>query len=752
MPEGDLTPQRPPAATLLPTTRLQCPECRAWLESRHLGDHLKRNHQYHFFRGMWRSREATIDDAAAATVAVNPDPEAWRVLVDVVQERDGRHAAVALASILGMAIDHQAEEKKTEIADAVAGLLIVFDDCQMLAAALSSDQSTGAHFLALPLLSRLRPPLSARLFQPAMALLLDRRLPADGQLTVTASLLQSVPPDDERCADFLRSLVSGLTRVRALERLRELEKRTGKHPAVDALSARLEGKVRMVCPRCGLEFRRPDMIGHLWEAHRLVLAGRRVREPWGVIEEWVQAFIARPDPELLERCRTLGERLDPEQGIARVNRLILSRGVADAEAESAVMEEAGEEHASVCPACHGLVAVPVETPAFVIYQRSGRLSSHGYTVEVSEKGILSHVDVRTPAELIYRGREPARQLTLRGAMAFIVGPLIALAVLAACLWPRNAVLYGVIPLLLIALAAYAAVVIGWRIDVPAEVRARNYAWTLLTPRLHQSGFVTDDAAFLAGLANTSRGDGYGRLRASLLPRIVSRTQQALLLGTAPAGFLGPLLRLVIEDDEAGRDPVPRVADEVSRCFEGKLPLAVAEHLLADWQADWWTEGNLSRLRILMCDRAFAAGFEVRNLLDAGLNSPALGEALGVDWPLQLGGLRLLWSQRATRPWDRCGHAETVFQLAEDSLNGPLLAAHPDLLLFQEDNRWLVVADGGKGKLSPARIAMTVHGVLLQEIEYGSSPRILELQSKVIGHSMLLGTAIFRGPQPLDDLA
>ena len=52
----------------------------------------------------------------------------------------------------------------------------------------------------------------------------------------------------------------------------------------------------MSCPRCGVEMRRPAMIQHLWDEHRLVLDNLRVRDPWHVIEEWLDAYKAGHDP------------------------------------------------------------------------------------------------------------------------------------------------------------------------------------------------------------------------------------------------------------------------------------------------------------------------------------------------------------------------------------------------------------------------------------------------------------------------
>jgi hypothetical protein len=143
-----------------------------------------------------------------------------------------------------------------------------------------------------------------------------------------------------------------------------------------------------------------------------------------------------------------------------------------------------------------------------------------------------------------------------------------------------------------------------------------------------------------------------------------------------------------------------VVQQVSRAFHEQMPLVFAEELLAGWPRGWWTTGERARLRVLLCDAAFEAGVEVKLLTQIGLRFPALGEALGVNDPLGLTQLRLLWSLRPTRPWDRCGPATTVFELAGHAERGSrLLDVYPDLLLYdspgnvQSDSPILVCGRG-----------------------------------------------------------
>src|SRR5205807_2326284 len=96
--------------------------------------------------------------------------------------------------------------------------------------------------------------------------------------------------------DVLTALVAGLGKARAVERLRELEQQAGSSPALDDLCARLEDQVRMQCPRCPVKLRRAEMIRHLWGEHGLLLDGRRVREPWRLIEDWLEDYQADAQP------------------------------------------------------------------------------------------------------------------------------------------------------------------------------------------------------------------------------------------------------------------------------------------------------------------------------------------------------------------------------------------------------------------------------------------------------------------------
>ena len=738
MPDGDKQdPQGTPEALLV------CPECAASLTAAAYESHLRQAHRLYFFRGVRRPYKDALALLLNLVAGPEPDAEAWRVLSAIAREDHGPRAAPFLAAMLGGLL------ARVGSVEALADLLAPEGDAA-LTTALASASDVPARRLALAVLAR-RPRIDALLLPTLHRLLLDRRLPVVEQFAALAALMRSAGPDGPAAADGLRQLVGGLGKARAVERLRRFEGRYGKASVIDALCADLERRMRLRCPRCSKQLRRPAMVRHLWDKHRLILDGRRVRDPWSVVEDWIVEYHASRDRALLERCRLRGQQLDPDDGLHRVHRLLLRSGAADPEARRDLVGLARARHASLCPWCYALAPLPREAPPPEVNLRAGRLSSGEYEVETSTKGIFTALEVRAPGRVLYHGGEGRWGWTRRGATLFLVGPLV-LAALAAAFWDSGG--WGpVFPVA--ALSAAALLTLGivrgvWSAGGAPPERLLRHAWTLLAPRLHENGFFPQDSAFLAGLAHVTPAGAFRQERAILLASLVKRTEDAVAAGRGPPSHLAALRRFMVEDAAAGgTDPVPLVADQLARCFDGRLPLAYAQHLLAAWTCDWWTRGNLVRLRALLCDRAFEAGFEVRNLLDAGRTAPALGDVLGVGDPAGLAALRLLWADRPTRPWDHCGPARTVFELATDPARADLLGRHPDLLLWQREPSWIVAADGGEEPMRDAEILLCAGGVWLQEVRFTAAPAVVEVTRKSLGFELVLGGRRFRGSGDAD---
>ncbi len=696
-----------------------------------------------------RPVEPTIAGLLQALLTDRTDTATWRALTTLARMEKGDGAEAFLAELLHRAVSLIPTSRREPLLEALGAVIAPAATSPLTATLASSDEPSARH-LALLILGRQPLPLDPLLYQPLRGLLLDRRMPAAAQLAALAAFVRSVGPGSPLVEEFLELLITGLGKTRSIERLRQVEKQLGSLPAIDNLCAQLEERLRMSCPRCAVELRRPEMVRHLWEEHRLVLDGRRVRDPWTIVEGWIDAYRVNGNPELLRRCRIVAHRLNAENGLLRVHRLLLSRGVEDAEARRHLLEDAQQRHATVCPSCYAAVPMPRELRPLQLICRAGRLAAGGYAVEVFEEGLHPRLEARTPQRLVFRGPQPERRWTLRGAVLLFVGPLVLLALAAAFIPARWVPPVAPVTILLgVSLLVYLRLRATWTASAPAAERMIDYAWKLLAPVLHEGRFVPEDSAFLAGLALVSRGlEGEQQL-----PELLRRTEKAVAAGEAPLSHLAALRRRLVEDAVArGADGVRLVTDLLSRCFEGQLALAFAEYLLDDWRCDWWTPANLARLRVLLCDRAFEAGFEVQNLLDAGRTAPSLGVVLRTEEPHALAALRLLWSLRPTRPWDRCGPVTTVFELASDPEHAELLEEVPDVLLVQEEPDWLVVGDGGQSPLGPARILLVTRGVLLQDTLFTEMPRVIEVLSKSIGYELVLGMHHFRSPDDLEPLA
>jgi hypothetical protein len=748
MPAGDVPKKRvrPPAAHELPEDTLReedqelirCPECPAMIVRAQLETHLRRVHKIYQFRAVQRTLEQTIAYLFSLVAGPDSDLEAWTTLVDIAREAYGPRADAMLAASLGSALMRVEANQRDECIAAVAQTIAAGGCSPGMLALVAADPEVIARQLALALATRLPALIDPSLGSTLRAVLTDRRLPADATLAAAVVLARRSETDRKTRLEVYKALAAGLGKARAVERLRELAGQLGPEPLLDEYCVELENKVRMACPRCPAQLRRPQMVAHLWNEHKLMLNGLRVREPWQMIEDWIDEYRLKNDADILDRCHALAQRMDPDNGLQRVQRLCLAHGIEDAEARKAFLAEAAEQHASLCPHCFALVPVPGEVPARPLNAWRGRVSAHGYRVEVRDTGLLSRLEIETPTSILHRGHEPPRRLTAKGALVLFVGPPVTLALGVACglLAPR---LPPLVPVLLFLTAAgVMAFFVRWRWRRPrvAADRAIDFAWFWLVPRLLAEGFSPTDSSFLSGLARTSLDRGRPSLRTAALERAVHLTEKAVAASRTPVEHLADLQRLAISDAvRAGADPVPLVVKQIGRCFDGNLSFSYAERLLGGWETDWWSHLDLRRLRVLLCDRAFEAGFELRNLLAAGAASPALDAILDTtDDPTSLACLRLLWAWRPRQPWDRCGEAATVFELAARRGRAGLLLKYPDLLLVPETD--------SEGE-DEQPILLCARGVVFWGQLFPEAPRISELRSKRLAGEVVYEVTVGR---------
>lgn len=695
-----------------------CPECGDPIPQSQLDDHLRRNHGIYQFRGVRLTRSKMVVALLSAVCRPEPDVAAWEALTALADDEVGSRAVEFLAARLGQRLAGLPQEEQTAAVVGAAEVIASSPLAEPLTRRLARLRPAAARHLALALAARLPAPLEDRTVTAVRRLLSDRRQPGEARVAATAALLATTGLVGAAARQVLEGLVGRSGKKRSIERLRLVEELAGKSPEIETLCQQLELQIRMRCPRCHVQLRRPEMARHVWETHGLLLYGRRVRQPWQVVQDWIEEYRATGKPEVLERVRLLGQRLDPDTGLRRVHRLVLAAGIDLPEVRSALLEEARDTGRSLCPHCYTLLDVPRPIAPLDLSVAWGCIVGGGCLVQVSERGLVPHLTVTFRGETIHRGREPWQWWTFKAALVFLVSPWVVLAVLVAFLAPIAN--YQPLPLVLLlltvgaAIAALASLVLQLR---PTTMdRAFHYAWAQLVPRLHAEGFSREDSAWVAGLAAVSMGWGKPAARAEPLGMVLSLTEKAAAADPTLAGHLALLRRLALADAAAeGRDLVRHVAAQVGRCFEGELPLSFAELLLADWVSSEWTTGNLARLRVLLCDRAFEAGLEVGDLQEAGRLAPSFGAVVGLDDPDQLCRLRLLWSLRPQRPWDRFSSGSTVFEIAADPDRGRrLLTQHPDLLLA--DDLGL-----------PVRVCG--NGVIVDGKRFTSRPRAVEVRAR-----------------------
>jgi hypothetical protein len=712
-----------------------CPECGTAVLSDQVDLHLRQSHGLFQFRGVRRRREETIVALLQAICNSKPDYQAWEALEKFAREEKAPENFLAAQVSQALAARGSTPRNETlqAVADVLAGSATGLPIMLLLA---SSSERVSRHLalvLAKRLLQKVRPAEAgyASLTAALKPLLAHKRAPAYAQVAAAAALLRTNDKDGKLASEIVDALTARAGKARAVDRLRQLEREVGSHPLISDRCAQIENRIRMRCPRCRIQFRRPQMAIHLWRDHSLLLDGRRVRTPWRMIEAWIDDYHHHKSPEILTRCRTLGQHLDPDHGLHRVHRLLLAKGIADAEASRQLLAEAKQRQASLCPHCYASVPVVDEVALRPLNQSRGRLSLGGYTVEVSERGLVPHLLIETPNAVVYRGREPHVRLTRQSAVLFLAGPLVVAALAFALLldYVNVSPLAPVILVLLMALAIYVVVRLHWGSQAKPVDRAVDYAWTWLAPGLPAEELTEGRSTFLAGLALVSMNHGQAEVRAASLSRALLDVEQAIAARSAPLGHLAVLRRLEAEDAaKLGHDPVTLVADQVARCFRGELPLVFAQKVLEEWESRWWTNGNLGRLRVLLCDRAFEAGLEVRDLLEMAPAAQALAEVLQTDQPQGLAQLRLLWSLRPRRPWDNVGDPLTVFELAAEPERGePALAKCADLLLIDRDTPSLLVCG---------------RGVIYRDILFSEAPRRVEIKVRRdfdgVEYELLLG--------------
>ena len=473
-----------------------------------------------------------------------------------------------------------------------------------------------------------------------------------------------------------------------MEKLEHLEQRFGHAPALDAVSQELDDEIRMSCPRCPTQLRKKDMVRHLWDRHRLVLDGQRVREPWRVIEDWVVDYGLEKDPRVLERCRELALRDDPHTGLARLQRLLYRRGLRDRDLLLALRAQVKARKATLCPHC--CATVPIDDPPVVqpLNMEESQLHGYGYDLEVSERGVYPSLEIESPDAIVFRGREPGRTFTRVGAIVVLIAPLMAASYLFVD-WQTEhelpAALLGTIAVG-IGLLGSAFIYLAWPNPRPPKERLVRAAWKLLVPEMLQEDMGRREWGFLHGLVQMTDQVRHFRVKRDLLLECCEEASEAAHTDPLARACLASLCRRYIADrNDSGEDPCDFILTLAAECFKGKLPLSFLSDLLANFHGNErsaWTKRDLYRLPILVANQAFTAEVDIDDWLNLGRAFPVLNMVLNLEQRWHWLQFYALWLQRNRRPWESAGDAATMLDLADAPEEyDEILTYYPDVLLY-----------------------------------------------------------------------
>jgi hypothetical protein len=679
------------AARLQDEQIVTCPECAAPVRHGDIETHLRRAHEVYEFRGVRRSFEATRDVLVRAVCSTPPDARAWQSLRGLAADLHPQGAERQLVAWLYQYLRGlDSNQRGTAVVGLAEAMAAGGGAEEILPILLAPAKSTGfeqlGRRLALELAGRLPPPVPDTMIESVKPLLAVKELPRKGRQRAAAALLRTTGPAGPAAREVLQAYVAGSGKLRAIDKLHQLEQRFGPAPAIDELCRALEDEVRMSCPRCPTQLRKKDMVRHLWDRHRLVLDGQRVREPWRVLEDWAVDYGLEKDPDLLRRSRELAVRVDPEDGLNRLHRVMLRRGLQDREILAALVAQARARSAGLCPHCYHFIPCPEpEWPAPLTLE-DDVLEGYGYRLEVSDGGLAPSLRIESPEEVLYANREPGRGLTRLGAMAFLILPVVMLTFMAVWVVTRHD--YHIV--LSVAIAAGIGIMLAgimfmlWPNPPPADNRLVRAAWELLVPHLLADPLRPPGWGFLYGLAQLSDEPGRRRPRLPLLTECCEAVAASGRGDPVATACLAELCRIGLADlRTGGGDAIGFLAEQLAACFRGKAsPLllrAMVEKIHAERKE--WGRDELRRLQVLIAARALEQGLRTDDLIDLGRVFPAAREVLGLEDRWRWLQLELLYAMSRDRAWERVGVASSVFDLAGMAQElEELLAEFPSLLL------------------------------------------------------------------------
>lgn len=620
----------------------------------------------------------------------NPRPWAWEELDAMLRGEFGDQAVPQLALRLGAVLQSLPVDKRNGAFRLLCPYLMGSAWRSPLLHLLAGSSALSAKTLALLLVipADYRDLATTAALEP---LFQKGRAPTNAQARALGRAFEAGLEGND-LIKLLEVFLAGCRPTRCRRRLEALIRVVG---PLEPLTRRLEELNKLVkirCPRCKIQLPRPAMELHLLESHGLILEGKKVRSAWRAIDSWIGHYAKTEEKKWLRRASHLARSLQKPMASERYRQILWVHGEAKKTRLEPLLNEAIRQNASLCPYCFGLVPVRGHQPLELPTHGSRLISRHGYRVGLEERGFLSRLIVETPSGVLWNGREPGRWLTHRGVVILLCMPLVVTAIILAAL---NMRLASMAFLAGGALAYGMSLAVTW-FGAAADTRVIDYAWTILCPALLKKPLTPENSEFMASLCLASVNCGDISLRRLWLSALRDDWERIQTTSEGTGTYLACVERLILSDAAtAGNDFVLMTARQLARSLTGEMPFEFAQQMLADWRMPEWTEVNRARLRILLLDLSFEAGWEIEGLEALAEQAPALGELLDLRRHDQTCEMRWLWSLRAQRPWDRIAPARTCYELA---LEGPdqaqLFKKCPDLLFREDREDGITVCSSG----------------------------------------------------------
>jgi hypothetical protein len=570
-----------------------CPDCGAIFQRGAIPRHRRIEHGAYEFDGKTWALEALIPRLVAQVLQRDTDLLAARMLVEIIEEKDGQGAATTLGAVFEGAIAHLRDPAVRESSLRIAASSIAtLPVAPALATCLLRSAAPHSREFGMYVFGRIRVPPDD-LCQAATEQMQCETIPLQAKRAATMRVLKAGAARPDICRRALRAFAQNMSEpADRIDALQAIKGEVGAAPEVDAVCSEIEDSRRIRCPKCDSVLSGRQMREHLASVHKLVFDGRRARRPWSVAMDCLESYAASPDPELLARGESIAAIEDGERSRLNFIREALRRRIEPGHFRQTLEDSIKGVDSTICPNCFGNVTGPEGAPVMSVrIDESGNLDSPLISIRRTRvAGLWTAIDIST-RKREWDGPDPGWSPTRLG--------LVLLVLLFTWLPALLAVVVGqdrqaYLPVTGTALAAggLGALLVLFlyhpRWDDPAEV-----TWNLVVPHFSRSGLDQVRASFIAGLARAcSRARSRRRLRAAkALDEATAVIWTAVAKHELPYPYLAiPLnLRLMehLRKSAGHRHAVDLVVGLLCDAMAAKLPLEcvdcvtrAGEHVLA----------------------------------------------------------------------------------------------------------------------------------------------------------------------------